>query len=138
MLDTPSTLNLGMFTTVSWPQYLSDTHSVFSSILVICLYCCSLLFTNRQRTFFFPSCAAFLSRPQGLLFLILNSNLVAGAKIQMYVIYGQEDQPIYVPSVELNHSLCWLHFNIFSSCFGRHAILVRNQMHSKLHTTGDL
>lgn len=39
---------------------------------------------------------------------------MAGAKIQMYVIYEQEDQPVYVASVELNHSLCWLHFNIFN------------------------
>lgn len=34
---------------VSCPQCYT-----FSSILVICLYCCSLLFTNRQRTFFSP------------------------------------------------------------------------------------
>lgn len=93
---------------VSCPQCYT-----FSSILVICLYCCSLLFTNRQRTFFSP-CVAFISRPQGLLFVILNSNPMAGVKIQMYIIYGQEDQPHYVASAELNHSLCWLHFNIFN------------------------
>lgn len=87
---------------------------MFSSVLVICLYCCSLLFTNRQRTFPPPPRAAFISRPQGLLFLILNSNPMAGARIQMDVIYGQEDQPVCVASVELNHSLRWLHFNIFN------------------------
>lgn len=38
---------------------------------------------------FFSPCVAFISRPRGLLFLILNSNPTAGAKIQMYIIYGQ-------------------------------------------------
>lgn len=95
--------NTYLMPTVCFPQSLSF-------VFIAAVY---YLLIGREH-FPPPPRAAFISRPQGLLFLILNSNPMAGARIQMDVIYGQEDQPVCVASVELNHSLRWLHFNIFN------------------------